>query len=596
MSAFKQRKNTNILRLICDVWPLIRDLSRQRVGVLTSGFLLVIGGRIASLILPSSTRFIVDEVILRHRSDLLVPLFFKILAANIVQATCYATVTGMLTTQSHEIVAELRCKLQEHVGKLSLAFYDSTSDGVLVSRILADAEGSRNVFGTGLVDFIGSMFTACIAVGFLLCINVPLTLVVIVSLFSSTFLTRRCFHHLQAAFRDNFQAHAHLMGKLTESIAGIRVIKAYHAERREASVFAKGAKNLFLASKASTRAQTILIFTNTVTVGLISAGILCIAADQIFRGHLTLGGMMTFVSFVAFLIMPTQQLPALGATLIQALAGLNRTQELLREPPEIDCLSRTQRIGRIYGGVSFQNVTFAYEPDKLVLHGVTFEARPGTVTAIVGSSGSGKSTILSLIAAFYEPQTGKILIDGSDLSKIQLSCYRSQLGVVLQETFLFDGTIRDNVVFNRPDATDTEILTACRIAYVDEFSERFPDKYDTIVGQRGVRLSGGQRQRLSIARAILADPRILLLDEATSSVDSESEAAIQKGMSYLMNGRTTFVVAHRLSTVRRADQILVLENGSVVERGTHAELYAAQNRYYALYTQQHLFRSNACGD
>jgi ABC-type multidrug transport system fused ATPase/permease subunit len=398
---------------------------------------------------------------------------------------------------------------------------------------------------------------------------------------------RRRFKTIRPVFRERSKINAEVTGRLTESLGGVRVVKGYHAEAREASVFAGGVERLLSNVLQSLTAISLMSLATTLMLGIVGALVMYLGARQIQAGTLTLGGFVTFTAFLAFLVAPVFQVVGIGTQLTEALAGLDRTREVLRERPEDQDPERTAALGPLRGEVVFEDVSFAYEPSSPVLHGISFEARPGTVTALVGSSGSGKSTIIGLIAAFYKPTAGRVLADGADLASVRLDCYRSQLGAVLQDTFLFDGAIRENVVFGRPDASEADFLDACRIARVDEFAETFENKYDTLIGERGVRLSGGQRQRVSIARAILANPRILILDEATSSLDSESEQAIQRGLAFLMRGRTTFVIAHRLSTIRRADQILVVEGGRIVERGAHAALLVQRGRYWELYTRQH---------
>ena len=464
--------------------------------------------------------------------------------------------------------------MQEHIGRLSVAYYDSNKTGQLVSRIMSDVEGIRNLIGTGLIEFVGGLLTAAFALVILLRISPLLTAVSlgIVLLFGSAL--SKAFKTIRPIFRERGKINAEVTGRLTESLGGVRVIKGYHAEEREAKVFAEGVQRLLNNVMKSLTAMSLMSLSATVLMGIVGALVMYIGTRQIYAGGMTLGDMMTFTAFLAFLIAPVIGIVSIGTQISEALAGLERTREVLRERPEDEDPERTREIGPIVGHVRFENVEFAYDTGKTVLHGISFDAKPGTVTAFVGPSGSGKSTTIGLIAAFHKPVSGRILVDGVDLSGIKLPSYRTQLGVVLQETFLFDGTIRENVAFSRPNATEAELLEACRIARVDEFAEKLENGYDTIVGERGVKLSGGQRQRLSIARAILADPRILILDEATSSLDSESEAMIQQGLAHLMHGRTTFVIAHRLSTIRRADQILVVEAGNIVERGTHPQLFA----------------------
>jgi subfamily B ATP-binding cassette protein MsbA len=468
-----------------------------------------------------------------------------------------------------------------------VAYYDANKAGVLVSRIMTDVEGVRNLIGTGLVEFLGGVLTALLSLIILLRTSALLTSTSLLFIVAFSLVLNKAFSRIRPIFRERGKITAEVTGRLTESLAGVRVVKGYHAEAQEARVFAGGVQRLLENVFRSLTAISLMSLSATVLMGVVGAVVMFLGSRQVFAGTLTLGEFTMFTAFLAFLVAPVFQVVGIGTQLTEALAGLDRTQEVLHEKPEDEDTRRNRSIGSIQGVVSFQHVTFAYDEAKPVLHDVSFESRPGTATALVGPSGSGKSTIISLIAAFHAPTEGVVQVDGTDLSTVRLNAYRTQLGVVLQDTFLFDGTIRENVAFSRPGASEEEILEACRIAHVDEFAERFDKQYDTIVGERGVKLSGGQRQRVSIARAILANPRILILDEATSSLDSESEAAIQAGLAYLMEGRTTFVIAHRLSTIRRAEQILVVEQGRIVERGTHQSLYDLGGRYYDLYTRQH---------
>ncbi|HEX7958526.1 MAG TPA: ABC transporter ATP-binding protein, partial [Terriglobales bacterium] len=455
-----------------------------------------------------------------------------------------------------------------------------------------DVEGIRNLIGTGLVDFAGGLVTALISLGVLLHFSTSMTLFAFSCLIIFSLALTRAFKTIRPIFRERSKINAEVTGRLTESLGGVRVVKGYHAESREETVFGAGVLRLLNNVLRTLTATSLMSLSSSLLMGVVAAVIMYMGAHQILAGKLTLGEFFAYNMFLGFLVAPMFQIVNIGTQITEAIAGLERTHEVLSERPEDRDPQRTIVLDDIEGLIRFDHVDFAYDPAKPVLKDVSFVAEPGTVTALVGSSGSGKSTIIGLIAAFYKPQSGRVLVDGVDLGQVRLDSYRTHLGVVLQESFLFDGTIRENVAFSKPGASDEDILRVCRIARVDEFAERFPEGYETIVGERGVKLSGGQRQRISIARAILADPKILILDEATSSLDSESEALIQQGLSYLMRGRTTFVIAHRLSTIRRADQILVVEAGEVLERGNHEQLYAAHGRYHDLYTRQHGLEQN----
>ncbi|WP_228486768.1 ABC transporter ATP-binding protein [Paludibaculum fermentans] len=565
---------------------------KPRRNQLLLGLGLIFISRSAGLVLPSSTKYLVDDIIGKHKPELLTPLILAVLAATTVQGVTSFWLTQLLSKSAQKLIAELRCKVQSHVGRLPVTYFDTNKSGQLVSRIMNDVEGVRNLVGTGLVEFVGGLLTAFLAFFMLLRISPLLTMLALAVVLTFSLVLQRAFKTLRPIFRERGKITAEVTGRLTESLGGIRVIKGYHAEEREETVFRAGAQRILDNVLQSLTGVSLMSLSATVLLGLVGALVMFVGGRQILNGTLTLGGFVTFTAFLAILVAPVFQIVGIGTQLTEALAGLERTREILNEQAEDADPNRTAVMGPIRGDVLFEDVHFSYEEGKEVLHGVSFHAPPGTVTALVGSSGSGKSTTIGLISAFHAPTTGTVLVDGQDLSKVRLSSYRTQLGVVLQETFLFDGTIRENVAFARPHATEAEIMEACRIARVDEFAERFPEGYETVVGERGVKLSGGQKQRVSIARAILADPRILILDEATSSLDSETEALIQHGLGYLMQGRTTFVIAHRLSTIRRADQILVMEDGLLVEKGAHHELYANRGRYYDLYTRQHGIETN----
>jgi subfamily B ATP-binding cassette protein MsbA len=588
MAEKKPAKPVNFRELWPDVWALVRP----RRAILALGMVLMVVNRLAGLVLPLSTKYLIDDIIGKHHMDKLTPLIGGVVLATIIQGSSSFTLTQLLSKAAQRLIAELRQKVQMHVGRLPISYYDANKTGVLVSRIMTDVEGVRNLIGTGLVEFAGGLITALLSLVILLRISPTMTGLALSVVLVFAFILSRAFKTIRPIFRERGKINAEVTGRLTESLGGIRVVKGYHGESREAGVFAKGVGRLLDNVLKSLTAMSVMTLSATVLMGLVGATVMYMGTRQIAAGTLTLGELMTFTAMLAFLIAPVIGVVQIGTQISEAFAGLERTREVLRERQEDQDPERTLILPEIRGDVEFENVVFSYEKGKPVLHGISFASRPGTVTALVGSSGSGKSTIIGLISAFYKPDSGAIRVDGVDLSKVRLESYRTQLGVVLQESFLFDGSIRENIAFSRPDATEEEILNACRIARVDEFAEKFAEGYQTVVGERGVKLSGGQRQRVSIARAILADPRILILDEATSSLDSESEALIQEGLSYLMRGRTTFVIAHRLSTIRRSDQILVVEGGLIIERGTHEELYAARGRYYDLYTRQHGLEMN----
>jgi len=572
--------------------PEVWELMAPRRRILAMGFVLMVINRVSGLVLPASTKYLVDDVVGKKQVQLLLPLILIVLGATVIQGITSYSLTQLLSVAAQKLIAELRQKVQAHIGRLPVAYFDANRSGTLVSRIMSDVEGIRNLIGTGLVEFAGGILTAIISFVILMTISARMTALALVLVLSFGFFLQRAISKIRPIFKERGKITADVTGRLTEFLGGIRVVKGYHAEEREESVFAQGIARLLDNVLKTLGSISFMTLSATLLLGIVSSLVMYIGGRQILAGTLSLGDFFKYTAFLALLVAPVFQIVAIGTQLSEALAGLERTREVLSEQQEDKDPRRTLIVPELQGRVRFEDVNFSYEKGKPVLHEVSFESAPGTVTALVGSSGSGKSTIISLITAFNTPDEGTVWIDETDLSRVNLASFRSQLGVVLQESFLFDGTIRDNVSFSRPLATEAQIREACRIANVDEFVSRFAEGYETIVGERGVKLSGGQRQRVSIARAILADPRILILDEATSSLDSESEALIQEGLSFLMQGRTTFVIAHRLSTIRRADQILVIEGGRIAERGTHAELYAAAGRYFDLYTRQHGLERN----
>jgi subfamily B ATP-binding cassette protein MsbA len=587
-SPAKSAKRKNAWKNLPDVWALMKP----RRGLLALGFVLMAINRISGLVLPASTKYLIDNVIGKKQIQLLTPIVLAVLTATVIQGLTSFTLTQVLSKSAQKMIAELRRQVQAHIGRLPVSFYDANKTGALVSRIMSDVEGVRNLIGTGLVEFVGGLMTAVIALVILIRTSVTMTGVAFAILLVFGYGINKAFATIRPIFRARPKINAEVTGRLTESLSGVRVVKGYHAEEREEGVFATGVQRLLDNVLKTLTATSLMSLSAAGLMGVVSAIIMELGARKILGGTMTLGTFFMFNIFLGLLVAPVFQIVAIGTQITEAITGLERTREILNEKLEDDEPGRTQALDRVNGLVEMENVSFAYDTRKEVLHDVSFRSAPGTVTALVGPSGAGKSTIIGLIAAFYVPSCGRVLVDGVDLSNVKLNSYRTQLGVVLQETFLFDGTIRENVAFARPAASEEEILAACQIARVDEFAESFENKYDTVVGERGVKLSGGQKQRVSIARAILADPRILILDEATSSLDSESEALIQEGLRYLMRGRTTFVIAHRLSTIRRADQILVVEAGRVIERGTHETLYALGGRYYDLYTKQHAVEAN----
>jgi subfamily B ATP-binding cassette protein MsbA len=576
------------------LWPQIRALVAPRKGLLLAGFVLMAINRVAGLVLPYESKALVDKVfnLLHPQPKFLPQIITFVFSAMVIQAITSFSLTQLLSKAGQRLIAEMRREVQRHVGLLSVSYYDANRTGTLVARIMTDVEGVRNLVGTGLVEFVGGMLTAVMVFFYLLHKSATVTLTVFAVVGVFVIILQYGFKTIRPIFRERGKINAEVTGRLTESLGGVRVIKGYHAEEREAGVFAAGVERLLSNVMKSLTMTSSLSAASTTVLGLVSSLVMWLGGNLVLKSTWTVGDYFQYNVFLAVMVAPVFQIVNIGTQLTEAFAGLDRTQEIMSEPEENQRPERTETMPPIQGTVRFEDVEFAYETEKPVLRGVSFLAEKGSVTALVGSSGSGKSTMISLVCAFHAPTKGRVTVDGMDLAHVNLDSYRSQLGVVLQDSFLFDGTIRENILFSRPGATEEQFLFACRTARVDEFAERFPETYDTIVGERGVKLSGGQRQRLSIARALLAEPRILILDEATSSLDSESEAMIQAGLNQLMQGRTTFVIAHRLSTIRRADQILVVEQGRIVERGNHAELFALGGRYYDLYTRQHGLEAN----
>lgn len=568
------------------VYRDLRDLIWPRRKLFVIGLALVFINRAAGLVLPGSTKFLIDDVVQKRQQELLVPLAAAVGAAVLIQAVTSFVLTQLLSTSAQRLIAEMRIRVQQHIGRLPIRYYDANKTGALVSRIMSDVEGVRNLLGTGLVEFIGGIFTAIIAFVLLIRINATLTLAALGFLGVFGTILHKSFRSIRPIFRERGKINAEVTGRLTESLGGVRIVKGFHAEAREAAVFEAGAMRLFENVRRTLFATSVIGMASTLLMGLVSITVMIVGGRMIVSGRMTIGEFFAFTLYLGFMVAPVFQMVSIGTQITEAFAGLDRMHEVMEEPAEDVDPERVLRLDRIQGHIQFDNVTFEYEPGKPVLQDVTLNAVPGTVTALVGSSGSGKSTLIGLVAAFAKPIAGRVCVDGIDLSTVRLDSYRSQLGVVLQDNFLFDGTIKENILFGRPGAPDEDVLRASMIARVDEFAFKLEKGLDTIVGERGVKLSGGQRQRVAIARAILADPRILILDEATSSLDTESEALIQEGLAALMAGRTTFVIAHRLSTIRSADQILVLEHGEIVERGTHSQLLAHGGRYFDLYTRQ----------
>ncbi|MCH7964347.1 MAG: ABC transporter ATP-binding protein [Bacteroidetes bacterium] len=560
------------------IWP--------RKNILLVGLILIIISRLASLVLPGASKYLMDDVITEGNIEMLETILIVVGASIIVQAITSFLLTKLLSVEAQRLIAILRARVQQQILKLPVKFFDNNKSGALVSRIMSDVEGVRNLVGTGLVQLFGGILTAVISLFLLINISPMMTLYVLVPISIFGVISLKAFSYIRPIFRERRVINAEVTGRLTETLSGVRVIKGFNAEQQEVKTFEAGVDRLFQNVKKSLTSTSLITSSATFLLGIASTGIMGIGGYMIVNGELTIGEFLSFTLYLGFMIAPIIQMSNIGSQLTEALAGLDRMEEIMNMTPEDDGTVRKIELENINGEIIFDNVTFAYEEGKNIIKNISFTALPGTVTALVGTSGSGKTTIAGIAASFLTPEIGKVTIDGNDMSKVTLNSYRSNLGVVLQDDFLFEGTIKENILFPRPDASEDRLLNAVKAAHVHEFTDRFDDGLETVIGERGVKLSGGQRQRVAIARALLADPKILILDEATSSLDTESESFIQESLKELMKGRTTFVIAHRLSTIRQADQILVVENGEIEERGTHKELIDKKGRYFELYTYQ----------
>ena len=560
------------------IWP-------KRKLVFLGLFLIAIS-KAASFVAPIASKYLIDDVIVNKDIDMLKYLVAGVMLAILVQAVTSFLLTKILSVQAQYLISELRAQVQKKVLALPVRFFDNAKSGALVSRIMSDVEGVRNLIGTGLVQLVGGIITAVVSLILLMEISVFMTLFTFIPLTIFAIIALKAFKIIRPIFRNRGKINVEVKGRLTETLGGIRVIKGFNAEKQEEEVFEVGVERLYQNVKKSLTTTAFMTSSSTFLLGVATTSVMGFGGYKIIQDSLTVGEFVEFTVLLGLMIAPIVQMSSVGSQLTEALAGLDRTEELMNLEEESDEENRTIELDKVVGRMSFSDVSFSYEEDKEVLHNISFDVEPGQVIALVGSSGSGKSTIAGLAASFLNPDSGTIIIDGHDLSKVNLNSFRQHLGVVLQDDFLFEGTIRENILFPRPDASEEKLLEAVKAAYVDEFTDRFDKGLDTLIGERGVKLSGGQRQRIAIARAILADPKILVLDEATSSLDTESEALIQKSLGELTKGRTTFVIAHRLSTIRKADQILVIENGHILEQGTHEKLIASEGRYYNLFTYQ----------
>lgn len=560
------------------IWP--------RKWIVLTGLLLIVISRLSSLVLPLKSKELLDVIIPNKDLEALAYLVIIVASAIFIQSITSFALARLLSVEAQLLISKLRVKVQKQMLSLPISFFDNNKSGALVSRIMTDVEGVRNIIGTGLVQLFGGSITAIISLLLLLNISVELTLLVLTPVLLFAVIAIKAFGYIRPIFRKRGQINAEVNGRLTETMNGVRVIKGFNAEHQESESFSLGVKKLFENVKKSLTATAIMTSSSAFLLGLASVGIMGMGGKMIIEGNLTTGDFLSFTLLLGFMIAPIVQISNIGSQLTEAFAGLDRTNELMNISSEYDNLNRNIKLVNVIGNIEFQNVSFAYDKGKEVVNNISFNAQKGTVTALVGSSGSGKSTIASLIASFISPISGSIYVDESNLAEIDLKSFRSHLGVVLQDDFLFEGTIRENILFPRPHANEEQLLNAVHSSYVNEFTDRFEKGLDTLIGERGVKLSGGQRQRIAIARAILANPKILILDEATSNLDTESETLIQKSLNELMKGRTTFVIAHRLSTIRKANQILVIENGEIAEHGTHDDLIKQKGRYYDLVTFQ----------
>ena len=573
-----QPKVTMVQAFKTIIWP--------RRNLVFIGLILIIIRSLSGLVLPWQSKVLLDDVVPNKDMSQLYTLIAIVIAAITVQAITSFLLTRILSVQAQYLISELRSQVQKKVLSLPISFFDNTKSGALVSRIMTDVEGVRNLIGTGLVQLVGGSFTAIVSLIILIKLNAWMTLFVLLPLSIFGLVALKAFKYIRPIFRSRGKINAEVTGRLTETLAGVRVIKAFNAEAQENAVFEIGVERLYENVKKSLTATALMTSSSTFLIGVATTGIMGMGGYYMMIGDMTTGDFLFFTLILGFMIAPIVQMSNIGSQLTEALAGLDRTEELMNMTAEEDNQNRTIELNSLKGDIEFTNVSFSYEEGKQILHNINFKAQAGSVTALVGSSGSGKSTIAGLSATFLTPKSGKVTIDNQDLSQVKLSSYRQYLGVVLQDEFLFEGTIRENIMFPRPNASEEELQNAVNAAYVNEFTDRFDDGLETLIGERGVKLSGGQRQRLAIARAILANPKIIILDEATSSLDTQSEALIQKSLAELIKDRTTIVIAHRLSTIRKADQILVIEAGHIVERGTHDQLIANEGRYFELYTYQ----------